>query len=346
MSRADVLRLDCRSDSRFGLPCRWNRKRGYRELTKSTSLFGTMAAFIARIPQKHLVIIGGFLGTLAYVLDRRHRRIVRRNLQFTYPRWSRDRIREVARKVFRNMGTTALEICQMTCLSREDILYRVRIKGKHNLLKAKEGPKGAILFSAHIGNWEMAHVFAACYLGIHPVMVARKVRPAILDQWLFGLRTRFGGLILDKRGALAKLARVLNRGSLVGILIDQGTLRSEGVEVEFFGKATTATPAAAILARRFDVPVLPAFCVREADSCLTFIVGAPLSLKKTEDMRFDIRTNTQMMNDAVEKMVRAYPDQWFWFHKRWKRHYPHLYSEDLARARRRKERTKARAGRM
>jgi KDO2-lipid IV(A) lauroyltransferase len=296
-----------------------------------------LVSFVGQIPQKYIVTAGKLLGILAYVLDRRHQRIVKRNLEFTHPEWPRDRIRELSKDVFQNMGITLLEICQMTCLSSEDILRKVRIRGEDNLLNAMKSRKGVVLISAHLGNWEMAHIFASCYVQTPLVLVAARVRPKRLNQWIYRLRSRFGSVVLEKKGALRKMARTLRLGGMVGLLIDQGTRLPEGVEVAFFGKTVTATPAAGILARRYDSPVLPAFCIREGDGRLTLIVEPPLALKKTEDLRADLKFNTQIMNNAVERAVKAYLGQWFWFHKRWKRHYPHLYPEDLARRQRRKK---------
>ena len=230
----------------------------------------------------------------------------------------------------------------MTCFSSEDILRKVRIRGKENLVDCMSSPEGVILISAHLGNWEMAHLLASCYLQEPLVLVARRIESQTLDRWIQRLRSRFGSIVLDKKQALGKMARALKQGGVVGLLIDQGTKRSEGVEVSFFGRAATATPAAALLARRYNSPVLPAFCVREADGGLTLVVEPPMSLQRTQDPGADMKENTQRMTSAVEKAVRAYPEQWFWFHKRWKWHYPYLYPEDLAMRRRRREKRIAR----
>ena len=138
------------------------------------------------------------------------------------------------------------------------------------------------------------------------------------------------------------MRQALRRGEVTGLLIDQAK-RSESVDVRFFGKRVTATPAAALLAFRCKSPVLHIYCVREANGQLTFRVDPPLELKRTHDLRSDLITNTQMMTDVVEKAIREYPDQWLWLHKRWKKHYPHLYPEYFARRHRRKERENKRA---
>jgi Kdo2-lipid IVA lauroyltransferase/acyltransferase len=298
-------------------------------------------SFISPPPSGPFPGLGKILGTVVFLADRRHRRIVQRNLRFIYPQWSPEEVQSVSRRVFQNVGMTFFEILQMRSFTCEEVLRKVRIRGKENLLSATQNPKGAIFISAHLGNWEMSQIYAACLLKTPPVLVARKIQPDFLDTWVTRFRTRFGSIMLDKGGALPRMARALRRGALVGLLIDQGTLRSEGVEVEFLGKTATTTPAAALLARRFGSPVLPAYCIREEDGGLTMFIEPPLPLAKSEDRRADIRENTQRMNDALERAIRAYPDQWFWFHKRWKRHYPHLYPEDATRRRRQKEKRKA-----
>jgi KDO2-lipid IV(A) lauroyltransferase len=278
-----------------------------------------------------------------YTLDRRHRRIVRRNLNFAQPHWSEDRIRKLSRAVFQNIGITVLEVLQMLSFGREDILQRVRLKGEEHLLEAMNGSRGALLISAHLGNWEMSHVFVGCHVQTPVVVVARRLRPMVLHRIMYALRTRFGNVILDKKGAIPEVTRTLRQRRVVGLLIDQGATRSEGVDITFFGRKVSATPAPAILARRHRCPVLPAFCVRESDGGLTLVVEPPLVLQHTKDVRTDIQVNTQLMNDAVERAVRAYPEQWFWVHKRWKRHYPALYPEDLAKRKRDKEKRKRRS---
>lgn len=301
-----------------------------------------LASLIAKIPQKFVVEAGKLLGMLGYVLDRRHHRIVKRNLKFIYPEWPRDRIRRLSKDIFQNMGITLLEICQMACLSREDILRKVRIRGRGHLLNAMKSSKGVILISAHLGNWEMAPLFISCYLQKPLVLVARGIHPKMLNSWVHRLRTRFGSIVLNKRRALLTMARVLSQGRTLGLLIDQGTRLSEGLEVNFLGRTTTATPSAALLANRYDSLVIPAFCVRKKETGLTLIVEPPLPLKKTEDAQADLQVNTQIITDAIEKAVKAYPEQWFWFHKRWKRHHPYLYPEDLAKRQRRREKRRAR----
>jgi len=290
----------------------------------------------AAIPVNILCFWGKILGALIYYLDMPHRRIVTRNLKFAYPEWADDEICRVSRRIFQNLGITILEILQMAFFSKEDFLRNIRIRGKDNLLNAIEGGKGVIIISAHLGNWEAASLFAPCYFGYPVTSVARKIESGIINRWLFKLRTRFGNSIIDKEGALPEMTQTLRDRKMLALMIDQGTTKSEGVELLFYGKKVTVTPAAAMLALRCKSPVLPVFCIREEDRKLTIIIEPPVQLVRTKDLRDDLRTNSQTMTDEIENAVRRYPDQWLWLHKRWKRFYPELYPEYIARRNRRR----------
>ncbi|MBU2622132.1 MAG: hypothetical protein KKD92_07440, partial [Proteobacteria bacterium] len=290
----------------------------------------------AAIPKNILCFWGKTLGATIYYLDMPHRRIVKRNLKFTYSEWADEEICKISKRIFQNLGITILEILQMAFFSKEDFLRNIRIKGEEHLLGAVKGGKGVIIISAHLGNWEAAPLFAPCYFGYSVTSVARKIESGIINRWLFKLRTRFGNSIIDKEGALPEMTQTLRDGKILALMIDQGTKKSEGVELEFYGKKVTVTPAAAMLALRCKSPVLPVFCVREEDQKLTIIIEPPVDLVRTKDLRDDLSANTQIMTDAIENAVRRYPDQWLWLHKRWKRFYPDLYPEYIARRKRRR----------
>ena len=291
--------------------------------------------FLARIHRKHILKIGELIGRLAYYLDVPHRRIVRRNLVFAYPDWSREQIKNISRRIFQHLGITFLEILQLTALSREDILSKIQVVGLENLQRAQQSKKGLIIVSGHLGSWELGLLYVCCILQKPSLGVAKEIRFAPLNRRIHRLRTRFGLKIVYKKGAMPEMRQMLRRGGIVGLLVDQSR-RSEGVEVTFFGHKVTATPAAAFLAIRCSCPILPIFCVREANGQLTIEVNPPLELKRTGNLRFDVQANTQVITDALEKAVRKYPDQWFWVHKRWKKFYPDLYPEYQARRKRRR----------
>ncbi len=286
---------------------------------------------------KHAMVMGRIIGTLAYLVDAPHRRIVRTNLRLAFPEWSQERIHQTSRRVFQHLATTFAEICQLATYSKSDVVDRVRVVGAERWQQALDRKKGLIIVSAHLGNWEFGMQFAACFMPRATLGVAKKIRFKPLNHWVHRLRTKFGTRIIYKKGALPDMRQALRRGETVCLLVDQSR-RKESVDVNFFGYRVPATPAAAFLGIRCKSPIMPIFCVREPSGYLTIHVEPPLELQWTGDLRADLQANTQLITDAVEKMIRRYPDQWLWLHKRWKKYHPHLYPEYLARKRRRLKR--------
>nr|CBX28459.1 hypothetical protein N47_G37830 [uncultured Desulfobacterium sp.] len=285
-------------------------------------------------------VLGKILGAVLYYFDVSHRRTVKRNLKFIYPEWKDEKIRTISKQVFQNFGITVFEIIQMYFLKKKNILSNIHIiRGEEYLRKAIDGSNGVVLASAHIGNWESAALFVPCYYGKSVVSVARKIDSAIINKVALKMRTRFGNSIINKEGALPEMTRTVRSGNILAILIDQNTTASEGVVINFFGKKVTATPAAAMVAIRCNSPVIPAFCIREKNNQLGIIFEPPVKITRTKSLRDDLITNTQAINDVVEKIIREYPDQWLWMHKRWKKFHREIYPEYQSRHRRIREKT-------
>lgn len=290
--------------------------------------------------RKLSITVGKLCGILMYVLAVPQRRLVLRNVRFCYPDWHDSEVKEFARRVFQNFGITFIEVCQSAFMSRDQLSGRYRVNGEENFTNALKANKGVVIVTAHIGNWEVAQHYMNNFEKPFSV-VATRMKWSWADRLLNHLRSRFGNTVIDKKGGLQSITRALRRGEMVALLIDQSR-RKQGIEVTFFGREATATPAAALLAMRCKSTVLPGFCVRDPDGQLTIHFKPPLEMTKTGDVHRDLQANTQIMMNAVEEMVREYPDQWFWTLKPWKVAYPHLYWEWEEKRRKRKTRKKRR----
>ncbi len=163
-----------------------------------------------------------------------------------------------------------------------------------------------------------------CVLGETLTGVAKRFKSGIVEKYINATRTRFGNEILYKKDSLAEMTRILREGGVLAVMVDMARSK-DGVDIRFFGKKATATPAVAMLALRCRTPVVPMFSVREPDGAISLYTDPALEMRRTRDLREDLVENTQRLTDAVERMVRRYPEQWFWLMKRWKDHYPHLY---------------------
>jgi KDO2-lipid IV(A) lauroyltransferase len=227
----------------------------------------------------------------------------------------------------------------MTCLSQQEIVSKVHIEGTEILIEALAKQKGVVVITAHLGNYEMAAQCIPCLLGLQMASVAKKMRNVWLNRMIHNIRTRFGNKIIYKKGALPEMMQTLRQGAMVTILMDISR-RFDGVEVNFFGRRATATPAAALLGLRCKSPVIPAFCHRNPKGELIVQIEPPVEIQRTKDLRSDLQFNTQLITDQVERAVRNYPEQWNWMLKRWKDFYPDLYPESEKRKHRIKKKEK------
>jgi KDO2-lipid IV(A) lauroyltransferase len=154
----------------------------------------------------------------------------------------------------------------------------------------------------------------------HPIsVIAKPVKNSRIDRWVTDIREGAGVRVIPAERGGKKVMEALRENRLVGILIDQRAKRSEGIWVDFFGKKVPTTPAVAVLAVRTGAPVVPVFMIRNGNRQHRLVVKEPLKLVKTGEIKKDVEVNTQLMNQTLESMIRQYPDQWFWVHRRWER---------------------------
>jgi len=245
-------------------------------------------------------------------------RIADANLRAAMPELDAVARRRVVRGVWDNLGRTAGELPHIAGLHETLSGPGWELVGEETLrwLAAKGGP--AIFFSGHIGNWEVLPVAAAA----HGVPVSLFYRPAEnkqIDALILDLRrqaTRADVQMFPKgaAGARQSLAH-LSRGGRLAMLMDQKM--NDGIEAEFFGRPAMTAPALAALALRLRCPVIPGYVERLGPARFRVVCEPPLALPDTGNRPADIATLTQMVNDTLERWIRAKPESWLWLHRRW-----------------------------
>jgi KDO2-lipid IV(A) lauroyltransferase len=276
---------------------------------------------IARTPTGTL---GALTGGLLHVFARPQRRIVHRNLAFALPELSGRERRRIARGVFRNYGRVIWETFVSGWYTQADIDRRVTVADGEHLTAAIAAGRGVVAVSAHLGNWELAMQAMPAHFGQPLTAVAKRFKSERLENWIHARRTRFGNTVLYKKGSLADMTRILRGGGVLVMLVDMAR-RKDGIDIDFFGRKATATPAAAMLALRCRSPIVPALSYHREDERLVVKILPAIEVRRSGDLRADLLENTQRITAVVEQAVRAHPDQWHWVMKRWKDYYPGLY---------------------
>jgi KDO2-lipid IV(A) lauroyltransferase len=257
------------------------------------------------------------MGYLWYRLDAKHRNIALCNLKqaFEDERTSNE-IVQLAIRAFEQIIGVLFELAWYSRKQLTDLPEFFTLRGMNHIHEAMAKGQGVLALTAHLGNWEL--LTAGPTLGRFPIhIVYRPLDFRPLDHVVSGLRVRFGARLIPSTKAMRKILRALKRCEVVGILMDQNVDWYEGVFVDFFSKPACTNKGMAILALRTKAPVVPAFIVREASKFVIEFQPA-LPLIQTGDYTHDVEANTAQYNQAIEAMIRRYPDQWFWVHQRWK----------------------------
>jgi KDO2-lipid IV(A) lauroyltransferase len=285
----------------------------------------TLSFLINLLPEVFALWLGRQLGDVWYYLDSEHRKVAIQNLHMAFGQEkSASEIRDIAKTTFQNLGMMAIEFFRIPRMDVKTFKERVKIEGLEEALKLLERRKGIFLLLSHFGNWEMMGIMSKV-IG-NPIMVIAKPmkRQAWVDQFITKIRKASGLEVISTVNAGRKVMKALSQNRVVGILIDQRAKRSEGIWVNFFGKKAPTTPSLAVLAMKTGAPVLPIFMVRDGFQKHRLIIKEPLELIRTGDIKKDVESNTQLFNHTLESMIRQYPDQWFWVHRRWERK-PRVY---------------------
>jgi KDO2-lipid IV(A) lauroyltransferase len=175
-----------------------------------------------------------------------------------------------------------------------------------------------LILSGHFGNWELL-AFAHGMRGYPVHMVHRAIANPLVDHWLNALRARAGTKMIRKNAGAGGVLHALRERALLVLPIDQNSTRGLGVFVDYFRLAASTNAGMARIALRTDAPIVPGFIVREGRSARHRVHVLPiLEVERTGDAQEDVRRNTQRFTAVFEEMVRRYPEQWLWMHKRWK----------------------------
>jgi KDO2-lipid IV(A) lauroyltransferase len=140
-----------------------------------------------------------------------------------------------------------------------------------------------------------------------------------LERLLFGRYYRAGLGIIPKRNSMGFVLDTLSKNETIIFIMDQYAKTSkEGIAVDFFGKPAGTFRSLALVAKRSGAPVVPSYSYRAADGTHVMEFWPALAWIEDDDSDREIHANTRQYNAAIEDMVRAHPDQWWWPHRRWK----------------------------
>ncbi len=260
--------------------------------------------------------IGRGLGAVAYAVLAPARRLTQEHLAYAFgDSLSRAQRRRIARGVFDNLGQSAVEWLKLPGWSAKELQALVVSDGVEHLRQALAKGRGAIMLTAHFGNWEMISLYLRS-LGFEGGVLARRLRYPEYESFLISMRGA-KGVPTFARGSIKEVANVLRANHLIGLLPDQDMDSLDGVFVNFFGHPAYTPVGPAALSLMTGTPILPCFLIRDG-ATFRLVIEPPVAISQTADRARALQELTQAWTTIVESYIRRYPDQWVWMHRRWK----------------------------
>jgi KDO2-lipid IV(A) lauroyltransferase len=294
---------------------RWLKQANYWLIARAAL---TLLWLLRKLPPDRAMDFAGRMARRLGPLSGRHR-VALDNLRLAYPELDESRRRKIALDMWENMARLGAEYIFLEQLFDFDPntaeTGRVEVIGVERFQRIRDEKKPHILFTGHLGNFELLPVAAASFDLDLAVMFRPPNNPYIADYVFSTRRSAMGRMLASAPGVAFALSRVLEAGGNIGVLVDQKF--NGGLLTTFFDRPCETSPLVARLARHYDCDVYPAHCIRLPGNRFRLELHEKLDLPRGDTGAIDVHRATQLLNDVVEGWVRETPGQWMWFHKRW-----------------------------
>lgn len=271
---------------------------------------GGLVRLALALPYERRVPLMGWLVSRVVAPLAGYNRRIRDNLALVSPGLSSAEVRRMQRAVTDNAGRTLIEIYSGPEFKARLAEAPIDGPGLAALDKACSEDRPVILVSGHFGNYEAFHAKVAARHG-EVGAIYRPLNNLYFNRhYVAAMESISTPLFPRGRRGTAQMVRFLRAGNIVAMLSDQHF--DSGAPLRFFDQPAMTATSAAEMALKYEAEILPIYGIRQADG-LSFriVVEEPLPHTTPEDM-------SQRLNDSLEAMTRAYPEQWFWVHRRWK----------------------------
>lgn len=270
------------------------------------------------LPAGAVFYLGKGIAHIFYWLNTRKRKEALQNILMAFPGISLQQACSYYRESLENLAYSAIEFLSFSQWGRRGVKRAVReVEGKEILKEAYDRGKGVILISGHLGNWELLGAWLAVS-GFPLVAVEKEQEDSFLNRLILHTRKKMSIELISKDiPDFRDLLRALKQGKGVGLISDQNAGK-RGVLAKFLGRTTSTFAGPVLLAKASGAPMIPIFDIRLGPGAhkITALPPLPLSWEKNLDQA--VLQNVQLYTDAIANMVRKYPGQWLWLHRRWR----------------------------
>lgn len=268
------------------------------------------------LPLNRALALGSAIGWFYGIVIRHHRRDAEEALQRSFPEISHAERQRLLNQVYRNLGMNAAEEMRMPTVTTAYLQDSITWDNEAPIREVLAAGKGALALTAHVGNFDLLCTIAPKF-NYPTTIITKVIKNKAINDWWMAARSRFGLKFLPAHNSYRQCLGALRKNEIVAFILDQNMINTEGIFVDFFGKPACTSPGLAYMSAQSGAAVIPIFMIRLENGRHRVKVMAPIPPppdRKPET----ISHYTQLYTKIIEDVIREYPDQWIWVHRRWR----------------------------
>ncbi len=260
--------------------------------------------------------LGSAIGWFYGIVIRHHRRDAKEAIQRSLPEKSDSERKRLLNQVYRNLGMNAAEEMRMPTVTTAYLQDYITWDNEAPIREVLTAGKGVLALTAHVGNFDLLCTIAPKF-NYPTTIITKVIKNKAINDWWMAARSRFGLKFLPAHNSYRQCLSALRKNEIVAFILDQNMINTEGIFVDFFGKPACTSPGLAYMSAQSGSAVVPIFMIRLENGRHRVKVMAPIPPppdRKPET----ISHYTQLYTKIIEDVIRKYPDQWIWVHRRWR----------------------------
>ena len=275
------------------------------------------------VPQSMIYRFSRWLFEKYYTMKPKRVEIMHANIKRAYPKKNSQEIEAFGKSVYGEVSKTLAE-CILLYNNRinvRDMVVNIDEAAARLKMLSTKSSGGIVIITGHYSNWELLGQFLG-YVGMPVSNVVKSSKNSLIDKYIaIPFRQRTGNKMIEQKGSMVTIAKILKSKQNIALLIDQVVKPPNGVPVSFFGHRTAATKSVAMLKLKYDPLVVPIFIERIEKERFRINIAEPIepSAEIYTNKDEQIIDMTQSYYDAIQRQIEQAPTQWLWLYNRWKR---------------------------
>lgn len=265
--------------------------------------------------------LAGVLFFIGQLVMAKKRNLAMENLKMAFGNEKTDdELQKIAGKCFNSFGKGMIDLIYFLDRPKR-IVEKVSIEGREHLEQVLKEGKGAIMVSAHFGDFIL--MYLRMVLEGYPTnVIMRRTRDPEFEKYISDYRNQMGIKTiydLPPRKCVQQCIKALRNNEILIILLDQNYGGAGRVFVDFFGRQAATAAGPVVFSTRTDAPVLPMFIMSDGPSRYKIVIRPPVALEQRDNDEEMFTVNTAKLTKIIEGVIRQHPHEWGgWMHRRWK----------------------------